>query len=674
MKGFAGGVGGVCVCMLAIMGTVLCGFALGAEEHHTTTTDYTYTADTTGLFDVSQAKKFTDYSPAANWTGFREAAGDSQLGGVSYSTSARINNYPIPLPEQGKGDQVYISLSSITGYADPPGNSKTSGIDVIAMQDNNLQSSEQTGPYLYWPRVCTVDQVMDMRSLDGYERVDMYMDASSGYRTWAAPSSAWTLQTVKHTSVWATSYQHWMILPFTEYTKVTWIEIHPVQDIVIGHDASGAEIFRSSMGTTTIIYQQETKDLDSGFPATTWGNLPSDIIQPVTTMKYLTYESQGQQTYMDISQGVVPDTTADGAYWSNGYTNGRIDMLIRWNPDTSTKTELWMKIPVTITGTDGTTKTLNYYVDAYYRAKAGDTWSLNLTAADLSSGKTAGNEYAGNFSGGILLSIDMNNDRIVAYAIDTFQSFQDYTLLANPIATIDRAFSGVAGLNPGQIAPGGISAASMTVGTDNTQTDPSKVVPTIGVVGTSVYMGDNTLVMADPTIQPVNLWNGRAPWELRLYSFAIVGDSITISDQWGEMETWKVTDGQITIDGTAHAMSNLWIRAEWADEKWNISFIFGDETPKKAIPIGWTADEAGPTIALGGYWYFSSAYYTGETKTTSTYDFDFQHFIFDSNAAILCYMGILIAGAIVAKRLGGLGIYDMIVLLFAGICGFVLMA
>ncbi len=672
MKGFAGGVGGICVCMLAIMGTVLCGFALSAEERYTTTTDYTYTADTTGLFDVSKAKGYTDYSPAANWTGYREAAGDDLLGGVSYSTSAKINSYPIPLPEQEKGDQVYISLTSITGYADPPGTSKSSGIAMIAMQDNNYQSSVQRGPAIYWPRVCTVAQVIESRSLSDLERVNMYMDATPGYRTWSAPSSAWSLQTVRYTSIYETTYQNWMILPFTEYNKVTWIEVRPVLDIVIGHDASGAEIFRSSMGTTTIIYQQVEKDTDAGFPATYWVHLP-DQIQPVATMKYISYEAMGQQTYMDVSQGVVPVTTADGAYWSNGYTNGRIDMLIRWNPDTSTKTELWMKIPVTITGTDGTTKTLSYYVDAYYKPKAGDTWSFNLTAADLSSSKTAGNEYAGNFSKGILLSLDMNNDRIVAYAIDTFQSFQDYTLLTNPIATIDQAFSGVAGLNPGQIAPGGISAASMTVGTDNTQADPSKVVPTIGIVGTSVYMGDTTLVMADPTIQPVNLWNGRAPWELRLYSFAIVGDSLTISDQWGEMETWTVSDGKITIDGTAHTMSNLWIRAEWADAKWNISFIFGDETPQKAIPIGWTADEAGPTIALGGYWYFSSAYYTGETKTTSTYDFDFQHFIFDSNAAILCYMGILIAGAIVAKRLGGLGIYDMIVLLFAGICGFVLM-
>ncbi len=671
MKGFAGGVGGVCVCMLAIMGTVLCGFALGAEEHHTTTTDYTYTADTTGLFDVSQAKKFTDYSPAANWTGFRASSTDEAMGGITYSTSSKINSYPIPTGKgEQKVDKTYFSFATnASGNADPPGSAKTlSG--YIAITDEI--GAEKV---VYWPRVITLKQYFDAASLstEGMWEINLLYDAVNlHYRTWAAPQSAWQAVSIPN-PIPAWGYVTCEILPMTEYSKTVTLRVYPEQDLVSGLDASGSELWKSTMAGTTIAFQQETQ-VANEYPATTWSGFGDAEYLPGALATRSQYVQEGGTAYMDVSQGVVPVTTADGAYWSNGYTNGRIDMLIRWNPDTSTKTELWVKIPVTITGTDGTTKTLSYYIDAYYSPKAGDTWSLNLTAADLSSGKTAGNGYAGNFSKGILLSIDMGNDRIVACAIDTFQSFQDYTLLTNPIATIDQAFSGVAGLNPGQVAPGGISAASMTVGTDNTQADPSKVVPTIGIVGTSVYMGDNTLVMADPTIQPVNLWNGRAPWELRLYSFAVVGDSLTISDQWGEMETWTVTDGKITIDGTAHTMSNLWIRAEWADEKWNISFIFGDETPQKAVPIGWTADEAGPTIALGGYWYFSSAYYTGETKTTSTYDFDFQHFIFDSNAAILCYMGVLIAGAIVAKRLGGLGIYDMIVLLFAGICGFVLMA
>ncbi len=180
--------------------------------------------------------------------------------------------------------------------------------------------------------------------------------------------------------------------------------------------------------------------------------------------------------------------------------------------------------------------------------------------------------------------------------------------------------------------------------------------------------------MAEPTITPTEYWPDMEAFELRMYSFVYVGWGMSIRTDEEIVWGWVIEDGKIEIDGVQHDVRNFWIRAihDSATGEWSIYFVFGDETPIKPIFIK-SVDGNDPKISLYGNWYFQSTIYTGQQVTTSEYEFDFQRFIFDSNAAILCYMGLLILGAIVAKRMGGLGIYDMIVLLFAGICGFVLM-
>ena len=660
MKGFASGVGGVCICMLAIMGTILCGFALGAEERATTTTEYTYTADTTGLFDVSEAKRFTDYEPAANWTGFKASATSSGLGGITYATSAKINSYPIPQAEQEGTRTYWVSLATTTGNAEPPGNASTI-TGYVAIEDG-LNADK----VVYWPRVVTVQQYYDSKEISTQSIYEFSLINSAGVRVWAAPQSAWELISTQN-PIPAWGYVNCYILPMTEYSKVVTLRVNQVQDLCWGLDADGNEIFKGSLSSTTLAYQQETQ-VAGVYPATTWSGFSSNEPVPGYTISYVTYDPTGSQAYMDVSQGVVPDTTTGSAYWSNGYQNGRIDMLIRWNANASSaSTYLNLTLPVAVTTASGTaSKDLS--VTVQYSKVQGNANGITITGSGGSS--STSKNYAGTFSKGILLSMDLFNDTLEAYAMDSFSTFQDYTLLANPIMSLSGYFSGLAGISG--IEPGGMTVSYMTLGV---KTGLTMWAPTIGIVGTSVYMGDKTIVMADPTIQPLNLWPGYDPWELRLYSFAIVGDTVSLKAGSSTLASYPVSDGKITVDGKQHTLSNLWIRAEWdaTAKEWIVSFVFGDETPQKAIEVATTSDNAGPTITLGGYWYFTSAYYSGKEVTTSSYDFDNQHFIFDSNAAILAYMGLLIMGTIVAKRMGGLGVYDAIILVFAGVCGFVLM-
>lgn len=674
MKGFANGIGGVCICMLAIMGTVLCGFALGGEEQETTTTQYSLTADTTGLFDTSKGPAFTDYNPAANWTGYRAKGSytTNTLGGVEYSVSAKINSYPIPEEGTQSGKNYFSEYASSNNdrYADPPGlwTGDWVGGRTIIISDDLVGMTKQTS-YVLYPRVKTVEQFLFSSSMLTYDYLDVSLINSVediSVRAWAAPSSEWQLQTFNTSSGSVPSYVTWMMLPLEETSKTVMLRVYPVEDIVIGLDSDGNERFRSTMANTTVAFQQmDAYSVDSKvmYNKTTWAGVDID---PGFSFWYYGYTA-GTQAYMDVSKGVVPIGTASTAetLWSNGYQNGKIDMLIRWNADaSSTRTFMSVWIPVTVAEAGGGTSTMDIYANVEYqngRVRI-ETFNMSLSKPVVT------NYYAGNFTNGILMSIDMYGDALRAYAVDSFRSFQNYTLLSQPIIEVGSFFTDISGRSD-MFTPGILTASAIYLGTGDANTRP-----TIGIVDTSVYMGDSTLIMSEPEIKPTELWPDMEAWELRLYSFAIEGWAISIRNSDYIMASWLVEDGKITIDGTAHTLSNFRIRAVHNTDtsKWDLYVVFGDETPLKPIYI-MSATGDGPKIYMYGNWYFQSSIYEGTNVTTTSYNFDFQHFIFDSNAAILAYMGLLIMGSIVAKRMGGLGVYDMIVLVFAGICGFVLM-
>lgn len=683
MKGFASGVGGVCICMLAIMGTILCGFALGGEEHTTTTTRYDYVTDTTGLFDVSEGKKFTTYSPAANWTGFRESSTSETTGGITYQTSSKINSYPISKDLQYLTSKTVNLQSYDLPQADPPGYKGHDVSGLVIYKSQRLDDITSMSDYIRDSRVSTIADFLPKfeSTLSG-----VYAEWSELVIQFQDPESPVVYGACAPLADWYNNWISWTLggnkekaafLPYPTLISCYYVKIDPTYTVT-GYDAGGNELWKCPAAAAGLVYGQP-EGTSSEYPTTTY---TGDVTTIQSSLKVGIYGAPPTE-YMDISQGVVPDTDP-GAYWSNGYQNGRLDMLIRWNESAeSTKTVLWSWLNVDYT-IDGVTTTKKISFEVYYEPVAGNNTSLLILGAMQGAGPQYQAEVkAGAFAKGILVSLDMANDQIVVYALGSFSTFEDYALLDTPIATIENFWTDAALLETSP-EPGGMTLSSMTLGT--TYGKPQQA-PTIGIVETSVYMGDKALIMDDATIEPLNLWPGHNDVELRFYSFAVLGDELQIIDdeQDPNTERFAVSDGKIYVQGILpdgkttvagwHTLSNLTIRFTWLEKasQWEIWLVFPDEPGQKPIQTGFT-DGDSLTIKLAGYWYVQSAFYEGQKVTTTAYDFDFQHFIFDSNAAILAYMGILIMGTIVAKRMGGLGVYDMIVLVFAGTCGFVLMA
>lgn len=686
MKGFASGVGGVCICMLAIMGTVLCGFALGVEENVGTTTQYNQVADTTGLFRTSTLPAFTDYNPAANWTGYRAAEGDTTLGGVTYTASAKINGYPVPQGMQYLTSKTFNTRTTELPQANPPGGEGLGGLSgLVIHKSQRFDTITYMTDYITNPRVTTVAEFLEVfqPTLSGVyaeweEMVIQFQTTDSSTINGAcAPVSDWYYNWIAWTE--GANRQKAGFISYDTLLQCYYIKITKATQTVTGYGADGAQIWQCPTTAAGLVFMQ----IDAGdYPVTT---NTGDVKNIGSTFRIGLYNTPPTE-YMDISQGVIPIVTKDheGAdvYWSNGYQNGRISILFKWQDpvDDSLLSSFDLSLSITQKAADGGefTRTISIPIYVAYGGNGAGVNSLDVYIGS-SSHRVMFSMGTGE---GCILTVDLINDVISAQILETIRTFQDYDLRGDARTTAGFIAQelGLTVIAPGQVACDGWSMEVLKLTGEDETFLGQAMAPIMGVIDTAVYMGDTTLIMADASIQPTALWPGmKSPWEVRLGSFAVIGDALRVysgTGSAGSSVTMPCSNGKITVDGTEHNLQNIAIRGVWEHDDvgdwWALYIVFYDETTK---PIFLYRDGAAATVTIeaGGYWYFTSAFYKSEQVATSTYEVDFQHYIFSSNASILCYMGILILGTIVAKRMGGLGIYDMIVLVFAGVCGFVLM-
>ena len=111
---FARGMLGLAVTTVAIMGTILMGFALSAETKTVQYDDWDYLANVSGMFDTDQTPQYIEYNPAANWTGFSTDKDHRDTSGIEYTTSPNANLYPI------KQQSTSSSFNTTLGDVDMP--------------------------------------------------------------------------------------------------------------------------------------------------------------------------------------------------------------------------------------------------------------------------------------------------------------------------------------------------------------------------------------------------------------------------------------------------------------------------------------------------------------------------------------------------------------------------
>lgn len=84
---FKSGMLGVCIVVIALLGTVASGFLLNVDKSQREVTTFDYVTDVTGLFDIQNAPEYVDYNPNTNYVGYTPSTA------IDYSPTSKVNNY-----------------------------------------------------------------------------------------------------------------------------------------------------------------------------------------------------------------------------------------------------------------------------------------------------------------------------------------------------------------------------------------------------------------------------------------------------------------------------------------------------------------------------------------------------------------------------------------------------
>lgn len=299
--------------------------------------------------------------------------------------------------------------------------------------------------------------------------------------------------------------------------------------------------------------------------------------------------------YMDISKGVSIKTNAGVTRWDNEYENGVINILFRAETNYNTY--------------HNTIKVASNTVDIDYN---GGRFSVTLNGGEPVDIGTWRN---------IVLNIDMIDGEINAIPVRTFNSYTNVALDNTSI-------------------PIGSIAEETTNFIDWLSTTNSlKFV----VYNTEVFLDTYGIVMINPSLNIVNYFpNLDNFYRLKLGNFSVLGDSMTINGKTG-----TVSGNTIDFEGQSLMLRDLAVT--YANGKVSV----GDGNID--IDLGELTDT---NIVAEGVWYFVTNLQKGFTETKMVYNWDWQDFILDNTQFCVFYIGLALAGLIIARRFCSMNTID----------------
>lgn len=617
---FENGMLGLCISIVAIMGMVLSGFVLSVDAREVQTTTYDYVTDISGLFEYSQDPTFIDYNPSANWSGYYTESPDV-TGGITYTSQTVANSYPIRQASTTTGsgtahlDDLDLSQLSPPVIISSPQSAHQWGI----VFDREPATSGTPTFDVPSPGVATLQTLIDALELPPESNSITFTLGSTDESPIIIPNTSWIYR------LWqppvSSKVEAYTASYYRDSGSVASVTIDLESGVATGYDAAGAQLWRESAAMMCIVYG----GIAPSSSAHQW-NLDTEI-------SYVA-QSYPDPIYMDISQGVGIDGSSN---WQNGELNGRIDILFRI-PNLSASYGNTFSIPLgDIYGTP-TGQTMELEVYAY-----------NGVRASLSLGEAESNISIGNWRA-FVVSLDFVDGDYRIIPVTDFVSFTTYSEVSGSSQQFD-------------IDADRCTAGGMEISTTSTSFR-------MGVVETSVFLDTYDAVMIDPSLDVSDYFTDLGDVRLNLFSFALYGDSMTINGQEFEVDgenriTVQVDDGTGGTESLALTLTNIYITFQGAD------------TYLTFVNDGITAD-LGPTItteiSFSGIWYFTTGLYEGYQSTETSYDWSYDSFAFDSNGAIVAFLGILSMGTIVGARSTrqGMGVLDYIVVALAALCALTL--
>ena len=562
--------------------------------------------------------------------------------GIDYTESNRVNNYPTSQYSETRTTTTnQFDLSSMTGiltnYA--PADEQVTGRNLIIGRTpdftppNNSLATDITWswPNTYRTYNFLLADIINSQAIPATTYKIKITFNSSSYSTFDGLLTSAHLYKNFDINTACLNYNDWFVDTVANYntTNNKILEVNDVfgeKDYVIYDPSTGIiDIYnyldvkiatRSAYNTyvTCAIYDNSimTGTWDGLFWYSTFSNSYSKnrYIQtnPMissggnTNLVTATYYqmSSTPATYMDVTKGVkINSSNISDTIWNNEYENGDVQIVFRSESIGNNYTNQ-------IQTMTGDIITVDYTDSKYYVA-------INSEEA----------VEIGNWRN-IVLDLDFNHDTVTVYPVKTFNSFIDVIVYNTPI-------------NIGKITH-----------TDNTQL---KWLPTanslmFSVFKTSVFMDTYGVVMVNPSLNITNYFTDLNQfYRLKIYNFSVYGDDMTINGITG-----TVTGNNITFDETTILLNEMYVT--YADGHVYI------EDSYSSVDLG---EITTTDVTMTGAWYFQTFLEKGYTSQKYVYDWDWSTFILDNTEFCIFYIGIALAGLIIARKFCSLSIIDYVI-------------
>ena len=556
------------------------------------------------------------YSQASQPNNFRYIVEDGSTSTGSYTISTS-GNYPdsgLPLGERTQWDIIYNGTKYNAG---DPGN----GGNIV------ITSAQST------PAITTFDHILESMAIDStIQTANIEITYSSTpvffyYGKWTFSEQDVTLPILPGGTTEVYKYS----ANFTDDQLPTRFVLNLITNTVTAYQGDNA-LYTTSAKDIYVIYQFADRNTGLG----TIKNGSATLSSTFKTAPIFAYADPSQGVYIS-PQAILP------IEWANGYQKSVIDLVVGINHNSYGKFRV--SFP-------SNTNEVYQFIDLEQFSNnrlqiTTGTYNIN-TQATVST-----DDYypTGNWKG-VQLSIDVINGTV---GVTLVKSITDYSVPLSDGFSFD--------LNLPDKLTSGVSFLQLA-----SSSHPSGDSYKFGVVNTDVFLNSYNAVMSDPSIDIREYFPNLIQYRLNFYSFALVGDSVTINGISYPVDRTNNTITVVGADGTetTGTLNNIYISVQHPtidSQELNTYLTFANEN--KTVNLGETTNQI---VEFTGLWYFTTGLYESFPGLETVYNWDLNgEWGLTSAQTLVIFVLVALLGLLICKGVLKLNVkkLDLVIVAFS---------
>ena len=656
---FNKGMAGVLVVVLSLIASV----GLGVITNIDTTTVQKdvdeYVADITGGLTYDKEKSYIDYNPSRNYNGYSNSTVEDSFP-VQFTEASTVNNYPITFTNNPI--EFDIMDSTATNLAYGYGTDLTYDpynycyYQIFGMNTRIVGSEYIAGTTI--KAIKFTDLLTDITPVDTTNLLSINITVYTTKEGTEEDYYPGNMAAIVSGDVFKKSGNYsWFLAP-TNFGTSPYVYSYtagtPFYDLPIGESVDLLNItYNLSTNLCTYYRASDNSTIQVSNPNDMYvfasNTVGIDTTHATASKIKVAYSYSGNTEYIDTRYGInIMDRTLtpEQVTWANNQENGVTDVTFSiWNENKKEFTDhVWDSVNEEYLPTY-----INYSNTAvlhYTNTNLTDTFTISRTNGFTSislNGNTA--IPIGTWSQ-VQLKIDNINGTLTAYPIQTWDNFNNYSLMGTSIEI-------------GELNIGNLGDILWTMNNPDPLNDPKESFR-LQVVNTQVFFNSYGVVMINPSITIENLWPNYTNFTIDIDKVATVGNSITFGSTTyviisNILNTVTVDDNNTIYTPTGIDVTDMDLHYTKSGDQWNLTITSGKNILNLTVPNTY--------IAMTGAWYFTMGFYQTITKNVTERTWDpatynwFESHMFFWMAGFVLLLGI---GAYKLGYLDGISILIII--------------